>query len=215
MSAQPLEHLFVFGAGGSAREIAWLARGIHGSITITFVVDQRRYLAPPIDGSDVILMADLADHSGHHFVAAVGDPALRRAAADGLSSRGLTPLTLVHPGVDLTGRLRIADGSVVYPGAVLTTDVIVGRHVQVNSGTTVSHDVTIGDFATLGPGAHVAGHVTIAEGATVGAGATIVNGTAAAPLRIGAESVVAAGACVTRPVEDGALVAGVPAVRKR
>ncbi len=55
----------------------------------------------------------------------------------------------------------------------------------------------------------------IERGAYIGAGASILNSSRDSPLVIGAGAVVAAGACVTRPVEAGAMVAGVPAVRKR
>jgi acetyltransferase-like isoleucine patch superfamily enzyme len=97
----------------------------------------------------------------------------------------------------------------------MTTNVRVGSHVHVNVGCTLSHDVVLGDFATLSPGVHVSGHVHVEDGVFLGTGANIINGIAGRPLIIGRGAIVAAGACVTGPVEAGALVAGVPAIRKR
>jgi acetyltransferase-like isoleucine patch superfamily enzyme len=57
--------------------------------------------------------------------------------------------------------------------------------------------------------------VEIGAQAFIGIGATISNGRPGAPLRIGEGAIVAAGACVTRDVPAGAMVAGVPATRKR
>jgi acetyltransferase-like isoleucine patch superfamily enzyme len=89
------------------------------------------------------------------------------------------------------------------------------RHVHINIGCTVSHDSRIDDFATLSPGSHISGHVHVGPDVFIGTGACIINGSEDEPLTIGAGAVVAAGACVTRPVEAGTMVAGVPAVTKR
>ena len=95
------------------------------------------------------------------------------------------------------------------------TNVSIGAHAHINIGCTVSHDVAIGEFSTLSPGVHVSGHVQIGRDVFIGTGASIINGRAGNPLVIGDGAVVAAGACVTQPVEAGALVAGVPAIRKQ
>ena len=79
----------------------------------------------------------------------------------------------------------------------------------------VGHNVIIEEFSTLSPGVCVSGHVHIGRNVFVGTGATIINGTEDAPLIIGDGPIIAAGACVIRSVEPGALMAGVPAVRKR
>ncbi len=111
--------------------------------------------------------------------------------------------------------MEIAAGSVICAGSILTTNVAIGEHVHVNVGCTISHDVFIGDFSTLSPGVHVSGHVHIGRDVFIGTGANIINGSANGPIVIGDGAVIAAGACVTKSVEPGALMAGVPAVRKR
>src|SRR5262249_16640349 len=63
----------------------------------------------------------------------------------------------------------------------------------------------------LAPGVHVSGWVTIGARAYVGTGATIINGHRGAPLTIGDDAVIGAGACVTKSVEAGTTVVGVPA----
>ncbi len=210
-----VEVLYIVGAGGSGREVAWLAGAALPRASLTFVVDRPEFLSAPVDGIQVRLLHDLPAGTGRPFVVAIGEPGARRAVADSCVAHGLRPVTLVHPGVDRTGRNSIGDGSVVCAGAVLTTGVTLGRHVHVNVQASISHDCVVGDFVTVSPGVHVSGHVRIGAGAFLGTGACVVNGSASQPLVIGEGSVVAAGACVTRDVEPGAVVAGVPAVRKR
>ncbi|WP_182379016.1 acetyltransferase [Nocardioides sp. WS12] len=207
--------LHIFGAGGHGRELAWLARDVHGEdLDLVFLVDDESHLSGPVHGHPVRLLADVT--RGGLYVAAIGDPAIRERAARACETAGLVATTLIHPRVEHSpDRVRFGPGSVVAAGSVLTTDIALGRHVHVNVGCTVSHDAVLEDYVTLSPGVHIAGHVTVERGAFLGTGVTVINGTATERLVIGAGAVVAAGAVVTGSVAPGALVAGVPAVQKR
>ena len=211
-----VRRLYIFGAGGSGREIAWLAQQCaRHELEIMFLVDHEEYLSPPIDGISVRLAADVKAEDGDYFVAAVGDGKLRRLAAEACSRIGIKAATLIHPRVEMSSRVVIGQGAVICAGSVLTTSVEIGRHVQVNVACSLSNDVKVGDFSTLSPGVHVAGHVEIGRDVFVGTGANIINGRLGQPLRIGDGAVIAAGACVIGPVEAGAMIAGVPGTRKR
>lgn len=208
--------LYVFGAGGHGRELAWLAEQTWGEgVEVVFLVDDAAYLSEPVNGVMVRLVQDIVATGGDAFVVAVGDARLRRRAAVACGAVGLRPATLVHPRVEASHLVSLGEGTVVCAGSILTTNVRLGDHVHVNVGCTISHDVAIGDFSTLSPGVHVSGHVQIGQDVFIGTGANIINGSARAPLVIGDGAVIAAGACVTKSFEVGALVAGVPAVRKR
>jgi sugar O-acyltransferase (sialic acid O-acetyltransferase NeuD family) len=144
-------------------------------------------------------------------VVAVGDPALRARLAERAAGAGFGFATLVDGGVRRSRWVEMGEGTVVCAGTILTTNIVLGRHVQINLDCTVGHDVVMEDFATLAPGVHVSGWVRLERGAYVGTGASIINGTADAPLVIGAGAVVGAGACVTRSVQPGTTVVGIPA----
>ena len=208
--------LYIFGSGGSGREIAWLAEQCWGgAVESIFLVDQHAYLSDPVNGVRVMLVADVVPDEADHFVIAIGDPAIRRRAVASCLGAGLLPATLVHPRVEMSDRVEVGQGSVICAGSIATADVVLGHHVHVNVACTISHDVCLGDYATLSPGVHISGNVDIGKDVFIGTGANIINGRSGAPLVIGDGAVIAAGACVTNSVEAGSLMAGVPAVRKR
>ena len=210
------DRLFIFGAGGFAREVAWLAQQSWGdAVELYFVVDDAKYLSEPVNDVALQLLDEVVAGENDAFVVAVADAQLRRRAAAACSAKGLAPATLVHPRVEASSRNEIGEGSVICAGSILTTNIRVGEHVHINLDCTIGHDAVLGDFTTLAPGVHVSGNVHIGSDVLVGTGANIIDGSAGNPLVIGDGAIIAAGACVTKPVEAGALVAGVPAVRKR
>ena len=207
--------LLIVGAGGSGREVAWLAREVYGEgIELTFAVEREHLTENHVEGIPVMVM-DALPYGTEHYVVAIGDVVARRRIANDCEALGLVPTTLVHPSVLRSVNIEIGAGSIVCAGVILTTNVRVGRHAHINIGCTLSHDVVLEDFATLSPGVHLSGHVHAEEDVFIGTGANVINGTAASPLVLGRRSVVAAGACVTHSVVAGAMVAGVPAIRKR
>lgn len=208
--------LYVFGAGGYGREVAWLAeQAWGGQVAVELVVDKPEYVTTDINGLGVRLLAHIIPDASARFVVAIGDPAARRRIAALCRAASLRETLIVHPRAELSRLVEIGEGTIICAGVIATTNIRIGQHVHVNLNCTIGHDAVIGDYATLSPGVHVSGHVHIGEGAFIGTGANIINGSADVPLVIGEGAVVAAGACVTKPVDAGALVAGVPAVRKR
>lgn len=215
-STPRFQRLYIFGAGGSGREIAWLAEQAWGEkVDVHFVVDNPRYLTESVNGIPVSLMDTLTGNGDARFVVGLGDPAQRKRIASAFVSAGHRPATLVHPRVEMSRWIEIGTGTVICANCVVTCNVSIGTHVQINVGCSVSHDVVVGDYSTLSPGVNVSGNVHIGDGVFVGTNACFVNGHAGEPLIIGDGAVIAAGACVTRDVEPGSLVAGVPAVQKR
>lgn len=209
--------LAIYGAGGFAREVAWLAGslGPDAPELVCFIEDGAAE-GRVVNGTPVLSWEAFAGrHRDARIALGVGDPAGRRRLAAKCAAAGYAFATLEHPGVERSALVELGDGAIVCAGSILTVNIVVERQVHINLDCTVGHDARIGEFSTLAPGVHVSGNVHIGRDVYVGTGANIINGSADAPLVIGDGGVIAAGACVTASTEPGCLYAGVPAVLKK
>ena len=114
-------------------------------------------------------------------------------------------------------RSTIGAGSVVGRGSQVDNDVLVGRRVRIQTGCYITAFSVIEDDVFVGPGVTTTNDHTMArpgrlEGprlrraCRVGGGAVLLPG-----VEVGEEAFVAAGAVVTRDVEAGGVVRGMPA----
>ncbi|TDH59437.1 hypothetical protein E2C06_27360 [Dankookia rubra] len=204
----PMTKLVILGAGGHGRALIELIRA-RGGLEIAGLVDARADAAPmlgvPVLGDESALPGLRRAGVGLACIA-LGDPALRLAAALRLGALGFGFPALVHPSAVLAGSAVVGEGSVVLPHAVLGACARVGRFCIVNTGAILEHDVELGEGAHCGPGSVLPGGVRVGARAVVGAGA------ACRPyVTIGEAAVVGVGAAVCGDIPAGATVGGVPA----
>lgn len=217
MTAQ-IEELVVWGHGGFGREVAWLAETITSSRSVVrcFINDDPAAQGTVVNEIPVASLDTAAALSaGRAMAVAVGSPADRERLVRRATDAGWHFPALLHPRIEVSRWISVGNGVIICAGSILTTNISLGDHVHINLDCTIGHDVVVEDYVTLAPGVHVSGRVHIHRRAYIGTGATIINGSAEQPLVIGADAVVGAGACVTRPVPEGATVVGVPARPRR
>jgi len=201
----------VYCGGGFGREVAWLAQEC-GQNVVCFIDDDESKQGVLLNGIPMLSLKEARrkfPEAG--VVGGTGTPATRELLMKKASGAGLGFATLIHPRVERSSWIDIGEGAVICAGNILTTNIVLGRHVQINLDCTIGHDVVMGDFATLAPGVHVSGCVRLGHRVYIGTGAVILNGTSDAPLVIGDDAVVGAGAVVTKSVPAGVTVVGVPA----
>jgi sugar O-acyltransferase (sialic acid O-acetyltransferase NeuD family) len=204
--------LLIFGTGGHAREIRWLATSMGRWRPVAFVDDAPRPSTRSLEGLDILGFEEaLARFPEAAVVPAVGDAAARQRLAGRIEAGGRPSPTLVHPTVVLAGSAVVGPGVVVFAGCVVSVDVVIGAHVHLNLHCTVSHDSVVESFVTMGPGVSLCGNVRIERSAWIGAGATVINGRPGRPLVVGGGGVGCGCVRVTRDVPPDARVVGVPA----
>lgn len=209
-------NIAVYGSGGFGREIAWAAecaeeKGQRMGVAC-FVDDDEDKQGAKINGLPVMGL----DEARRRFpdarmVLAIGSPRARQVIAKRCEEGGWEFVKIIHPSTEISRWVEHGDGVVICAGNILTTNIRLGRQVQVNLDCTIGHDVIMDDFTTLAPGVHISGWVHLGKRVYVGTGAVLVNGTEDNPLIIGDDSVIGAGACVTKSVPARETWVGVPA----
>ena len=205
--------LVIFGAGGLGREVLLLVQQLNEaqpSWQVRGFYDDRAPATPTVAGFPYLgTSADLnATPEPLAVAVAVGSPAGRAAVVARLPSAQLSFPSLVHPGVVLHPRQRIALGAgcIIQQSCVLTCDITLGRFVLLNLGCTVGHDAELADFCSLMPHANVSGAAQLGAGVYLGTNATVIQG-----VRVGKNTVVGAGAVAVRNLPANVTAVGVPA----
>jgi sugar O-acyltransferase (sialic acid O-acetyltransferase NeuD family) len=207
-----MRDLVIIGAGGFAREVAFLVEDINRSAPtwrlLGFIDADRARVGAMVGGYSVVGVEPDLERMEVAAVIGIGTPRVVRHIVDALASRpNLTFPNLVHPGtVWDQGRVALGQGNIVCAGNIFTTDIRVGSFNIFNLNSTWGHDVVVGSCCVFNPGLNISGSVTIGDDTLVGTGATILQG-----LSVGAGATIGAGAVVTKDVEAGTTVVGVPA----
>jgi len=207
------ESLVIVGAGGFGRETLDVLRASDPNGTtwdfIGFVSDKEpdRTLFERIGATWLGTIDSFLDIPREiHFVIAVGDPVVRELIAKKFKQKGSQPATLIHPRASIGADVSIGEGSIICSNVSITTNVRIGKHVHINLNSTIGHDVSVSDFVSINPLVAISGNVTLETGSQLGTHSAVLQG-----LRVGAGSVVGAGAVVTKDVESGLTVVGIPA----
>lgn len=210
--------MVIIGAGGFGREVHDVVEAMNAAGSADSVHEVLGYLADGHADEDLLLArgsrllgpTSLLETLPNdvHYVIAIGSGAARRRIDAWASRMGRQPVTLVHPNATV-GRHQVVlgQGTVVCAGACLTTNIRTGRHVHLNLGVTVGHDTALGDYVTASPNASISGNVVLEDEVSLGTGCSVIERR-----RIGARTVVGAGAAVVRDLPPDVIAVGVPAV---
>ncbi len=204
----------IYGAGGCGRGILPLARDQLSAETdcdLVFVDDG--CAGTSVNGHAVLAFDEFvgADASERRVALAVADSRRRMDLARRCSEAGVSFFSVWAADAVRMDDVEIGEGALISPFVTLTSNIRIGRHFHANLYSYVEHDCVIGDFVTFAPRAGCNGNVEIGDHAYIGAGAVLRQGRRGSPLRIGEGAIVGMGAVVTKDVEPGTTVVGVPA----
>jgi len=206
-----MKNLYIIGAGGFGREVAWIVERIN-SIKPTWnlkgFIDDNETLWGSIEGEYHVLggCEHLSTLEDVYAVCAVGSSNVRKKIIEKLKDTSVKFATLVDPSVLYSNSVKIGEGAIVCAGTIITVDVNIGDHVIVNLDCTIGHDAVIDDFVTIYPSVNVSGNVLIGECSELGTGTQIIQGK-----KVISNTIIGAGAIVVKDCLESGTYVGSPA----
>jgi len=208
-----MKKIVILGAGGFAREVAWLIEEINIKNKewnlLGFIQEGNKYVDSVLNNNKILGDFEWIKKNKHDnlfYICAVGDPKIRIRFSEAAEKMNVKPATLIHPNAKMSNYNIIGEGTIICAGAILTTNVTIGKHVVISVNSVISHDSIINDFSTILPSVTVSGNVTIGTGCYIGTTAAIIN-----KINIGCNTIVGAGATVIKDLPDNCTAVGTPA----
>lgn len=209
-----MKNLYIIGAGGFGREVAWLTERIN-TVTLTwnikgFIDDNESLWGCKIDDYEVFggcnWLKEVALNEEIYVVCAIGNSAIRKKIICELKNSNIKFATLVDPSVLISNRVKVGEGSIICAGTIITMDIEIGNHVIINLNCTLGHDDIVRDYVTINPGVSISGNVEIGACSELGTGSQIIQG-----INVVGQTIVGAGAVVVKEITERGTYVGVPA----
>ena len=202
-----MKKLVIIGAGGHAKETAWVAENA-GFEVVGYLDEDATKHNTLISGFPCLGSLDLIKKlSDCEFTVAIGNGRIRKKIVNQIAGYHPCYATIIHPSTVLVGKkISIAEGVVLFPSVCLTENITIGMHTILNVKSSVSHDTIIGNFVTLNPSTTICGICTLHDGVEIGAGATVIQG-----ITIQSGALIGAGAVVINSLDANSVCVGMPA----
>jgi sugar O-acyltransferase (sialic acid O-acetyltransferase NeuD family) len=211
-----MKRIAIVGAGGCAREVAWLIEDISTAAnqeasaytTAGFLVSDTSRLGP----RDSPVLGDFSWLESNHVDAlamGIGTPTSRLKVAEQLKAKfpQIAWPVLVHPSVKWHRRtMLVGEGVIICAGSIATVNIRFEPFCIIGVSCTIGHESVIGRGCVLNPSANISGGVELGSGVLVGTGAQIMQYR-----KVGDGARVGAGAVVNKDVGPGTTVVGIPA----
>lgn len=205
--------LYIVGAGGFGREVAWLVERINEVRAdwdlIGFVDDDVNSWGKLCGGYTVLGGTDFLVEldCDAWVVCAVGNPMTRKTIVEKMCRMGsIRFATLIDPMAICSPQVKIGEGSIVCAGSILTVNISIGNHVIINLDCTLGHDDMIEDYVTVYPSVNISGNVRVGGMTELGTGSKIIQG-----LDISSNVVLGAGSVVSKSLNEAGTYVGIPA----
>ena len=206
-----MKDIVIVGAGGFAREVAWLIEEINKEKKewnlLGFIDDNEENIGKELNGYKIIGTTEYLNEElsrDIYIVIAIGNGKIRAKIVNKLKDRKYA--ILIHPNVKISSTNLIEEGSIICSGTIITVNIEIGKHVIINLDCTIGHDATIEDYATILPSVNLSGNTVTKKYTTLGTGTKVIQG-----VTIGENVIVGAGTVVIRDVENNVTAVGNPA----
>lgn len=204
-----MKDIYIFGAGGFAREIVYLIRDIQ-EYNVRAFVDIKEAPSTEIEGKTIDIISEktfeaICQSSPTHAVIAVANNKTAKKIATHFYNICTFP-NLIHPSVSHFGKLIIGEGNIITMGNCFSEHVHIGSFNRFNTCCGIGHDTYIGNYNMFNPGCKISGSVTIGDGNSFGVNAVVLQ-----QIKIGNNNTIGAASLIISHLKDGKSYIGVPA----
>lgn len=141
------------------------------------------------------------------IVVCIADPKIKKKVISNINNSHIDFPSIIHPKASITDEfVTIGKGCIICEGTIITCNIEIKDFIILNLMCTVGHDTVIEDYCSFMPSVNISGEVKIEQGVYVGTGAKIIN-----LLDIGENTIVGAGAVVSKSLPANCTAVGIPA----
>jgi sugar O-acyltransferase (sialic acid O-acetyltransferase NeuD family) len=203
----------IFGAGGFGREVKIIIDSINNIKPNTYKLigffDDGVPKGTIVNGLNVL--GGIEDLNNYQDILglfiSIGSPSIKIKIIESITNPKISYPTIIHPNSSISNdEVNIGKGCIICEGNILTCNISIGDFVILNLMCTVGHDTVIEDYCAFMPSVNISGEVVLRKGVYVGTGAKIIN-----QLEIGENSIVGAGAVVSKSLPANCTAVGIPA----
>lgn len=213
-----MENIVLFGGGNHLQYSLDIIQK-EGLYNVVGIIDSVRNIGDELFGykvigrqQDIALLA--AEYKIDAGIITVGDNWIRKIIHDDVVARmpGFRFVNAIHPSVIIGNNVTLGKGIIAMAGCIFNPGAVIGDFTFFATGAQIEHDCVIADYASVSAGTVLGGHVKVGKFSALTLNVTVVD-----RLTIGENTVVGAGAVVTKSLPDDVLAYGAPAtiIRKR
>jgi len=206
-----LKKLIIIGAGGFGREVYQWAAKNPGNKTIFVMKGFLDDNPNALEGYNypigiISSLESYTPQSADIFLCAMGNPQAKAKCITLMLEKGAKFTNLIHPSAVIGSNISIGLGIIICPNVVISADIKIGDFVSIDSQSVLGHDSELGHFSHVATFSAVTGGSKLGSRVFVGSHSTVLPG-----IIVGDDAVIGAGSVVTKDVDAGITVVGVPA----
>lgn len=207
-----MKNLAIIGAGGFGREVKTIIDAINkekSQYNFVGFYDDGFPKSTVINGFPVLGgVEDINKITGNLcIVVCIADPQIKKKIVEKINSDKIDFPTIIHPKASVSPDfVTIGKGCIICEGNIITCNIDIKDFVILNLMCTVGHDTVIESYCSFMPSVNISGEVKIENSVYVGTGAKIIN-----LLEIGENTIVGAGAVVSKSLPANCTAVGIPA----
>ncbi|MCD0480324.1 acetyltransferase [Chryseobacterium sp. LC2016-29] len=207
-----MKKIAILGAGGFGREVKTIIDAINKvNPTYDFIgfFDDGIEKGLLVNNYDVL--GGISDINKYNedlsIVVCIADPKIKKKVISNINNSHIDFPSIIHPQASITDEfVTIGKGCIICEGTIITCNIEIKDFIILNLMCTVGHDTVIEDYCSFMPSVNISGEVKIEQGVYVGTGAKIIN-----LLDIGENTIVGAGAVVSKSLPANCTAVGIPA----